>query len=147
MRGRERMEYNKLLLLIFPTLKSLSSEYLKSDDKFNEWINTDSHLSHIDYWVAHNINVEKSIIKKYTPYKTFNEITGVSWGPWIDTLKIYKNLYPKLADYSLANLGFVFLQEKEIDHLAKKLCVRTKNKYHQSMYDCVSNISALEENK
>ena len=43
-----------------------SSEYLKSDDKFNEWINTDSHLSHIDYWVAHNINVEKSIIRYFS---------------------------------------------------------------------------------
>ena len=121
-----------------------SSEYLQSDNRFREWINTDIDLNQIDYWVAHNINVEQNMIKKYTPYKTFNEITGVNWGPWIDTLQVYKNLYPKLTDYSLKNLGDIFLSKKEIDDLAAEKCIRTQKKYHQSMYDCIVTFLLLK---
>tara|TARA_B100002019_G_scaffold292355_1_gene315189 strand:- start:2064 stop:2579 length:516 start_codon:yes stop_codon:yes gene_type:complete len=121
-----------------------SSEYLQSDNRFREWINTDIDVNHIDYWVAHNINVEQNLIKKYTPYKTFNEITGVNWGPWIDTLQVYKKLYPKLEDYSLKCLGDTFLSKKEVNNLAAERCIRTAPKYHQSMYDCVVTFLLLK---
>lgn len=114
-------------------------EYLKTDGTFSDWMVTHTTNYKIDYWVAHNANVEINLIHEYTPY-TSNYMAGdnqLAWGPWIDTLHVYKTLYPTFNDFSLQNLSKEFLVLNEIYHLADRLCVRTGKKFHQSMFDCV----------
>ncbi|MEK9772709.1 MAG: hypothetical protein VW907_03130 [Opitutae bacterium] len=122
------------------------SEFLCSDGPFRDWLVADSSLYKIDYWVAHNANVERNLIKQHTPYKSKNSSSfgEITWGPWIDTLVVYKALYPNLKDYSLERLSFDFLKLEEINKLVTRMCDRTGKKFHQSMYDCVVTFLLLE---
>lgn len=114
-------------------------EFLSSDGKFLDWLIENNEDLDIDYWVAHNSNVERNLIREHAPYRPSTGIRKqeLSWGPWVDTLTIYKKLYPDLDDYSLQCLGKKFLLIDEIDKVAQRLCLRTKKTYHQSMFDCV----------
>ena len=66
-----------------------------------------------------------------------DQVTEVVWGPWIDTLKIYKVLYPNLENYTLSYLKSVFSLEGSVKELSSRLCKRTAVKQHESMYDCI----------
>ena len=61
----------------------------------------------------------------------------MEWGPWIDTLKIYRALYPNLKNYTLSYLKSVFDLERSVKELSDTLCKRTAVKQHESMYDCI----------
>ncbi len=50
--------------------------------------------------IAHNIACEKTILTRLAPI--------TPWGPWIDTLKIAKKRYPKLASHALGDLCMMF---------------------------------------
>lgn len=50
--------------------------------------------------VAHNIACEKTILTRTAPL--------TKWGPWIDTMKLAKARYPKLASYALGDLCAAF---------------------------------------
>lgn len=114
-------------------------EFLPSDGKFFDWLIENNLDVDIDYWVAHNANVERNLIKEHAPYRPSLGMgrRELSWGPWIDTLKIYRMLYPDLGDYNLQSLGEKFLLVNDIEKVAQSLCLRTMKSYHQSMFDCV----------
>ena len=50
--------------------------------------------------VAHNIACEKTILTRNAPL--------TKWGPWVDTLKLAKAVYPKLPSYTLGDLCAMF---------------------------------------
>jgi DNA polymerase III alpha subunit (gram-positive type) len=122
------------------------SEFLCSDGVFSDWLITNTSSYKIDYWVAHNANVEQNLIKRHTPYKrkTSSNSNQIIWGPWIDSLAVYKTLYPKLNDYSLQSLSSEFLQKEKIGHLVSTMCNRTGKRFHQSMYDCIITFLLLK---
>lgn len=115
------------------------SEFLNTDGIFTDWILSSTCNYQIDYWVAHNANVEKNLIKDHAPYRanfsTFSK--EIQWGPWIDTLTLYQTLYPNLQDFRLQILSKEFLISSEIDSLVEQLCNRTGKKFHQSMFDSI----------
>jgi DNA polymerase III alpha subunit (gram-positive type) len=114
-------------------------EYLSTDGKFSDWLISNRNTNQIEFWVAHNASVEKNIMNEYAPYKSSykQKSKALQWGPWIDTLVLYNRLYTNIGDYSLKNLGKIFLDSKEVSQLADKLCLRTSPIFHQSMFDCV----------
>ena len=83
------------------------------------------------------------------PYFKNTSVTegNMVWGPWIDTLKIYKKLYPNLTEYSLKNLCDVFLSKREINVLSEIYCKRSKKTFHQSMFDCLVTFKLIERLK
>jgi len=46
--------------------------------------------------VAHNIACEKTILTRTAPL--------TKWGPWVDTMKLAKARYPRLASYALGDV-------------------------------------------
>lgn len=70
--------------------------------------------------VAHNLACEKTILTKVAP------ITPL--GPWVDTLKIARRRYPKLASYELGTLCTVFGCVPEL----------TGRTWHDGLYDAVA---------
>jgi len=116
-----------------------SKEYLEDDGLFSTWLSIGTNCDVVDYWAAHNCMVDKNIITKYAPYKNnlADQFTKMEWGPWIDTLAIYKVLYPHLKNYTLSYLKSVFRLEGSVKELSASLCKRTAVKQHESMYDCI----------
>ncbi len=70
--------------------------------------------------IAHNIACEKTILTRLAPI--------TPWGPWIDTLKIAKKRYPKLASHTLGDLCAVFGCVPELEG-------RT---WHDGLYDALA---------
>lgn len=70
--------------------------------------------------VAHNISTERTILRKIAPL--------TKWGPWTDTLKLCKAVYPRLAGYSLSEICTTFGIVPQMDG-------RT---WHDALYDAVA---------
>tara|TARA_B100001093_G_scaffold162200_1_gene154611 strand:- start:3708 stop:4361 length:654 start_codon:yes stop_codon:yes gene_type:complete len=100
-------------------------------------------------FVAHNASVENNFLKWTWPHPRLSinplnkENQSQSWGPWIDTLNLYKKYYPKLETYKLRDLIQIFnLQEKLMD-LGITFCPKTRCKYHCALYDCLASYCLL----
>ena len=126
-----------------------SHEYLKGDGVFNDWILDLINKTPNDFWVSHNISIEKNLLTSQMPYliKTSYNKDNIFWGPWLDSLKVYKKLYPNLTDYNLRNLCDIFLTKEEIAVLTKAYCKRSKKAYHQSTFDCLVTFKLIERLK
>ena len=70
--------------------------------------------------VAHNIATERTVLRKVAPL--------TKWGPWVDTLKLAKAMYPKLPGYALCDLCGIFGQVPQLEG-------RT---WHDALYDAVA---------
>ena len=126
-----------------------SHEFLKGDGDFNDWILDVIDKSPNDFWVSHNISIEKNLLTSQMPYLRNASINkgNIIWGPWVDTLKVYKKLYPNLIDYNLKKLCEIFLTKEEITTLSKMYCRRSKVAYHQSTFDSLVTFMLLERLK
>ena len=123
-----------------------SHEYLNVDGDFNNWILNLINNSPNDFWVSHNISIEKNLLTHQMPYLRNSSLNkdSITWGPWLDSLKIYKKLYPNLTDYNLKNLSEIFLTKGEIANLSKVYCKRSKKAYHQSTFDGLVTFKLIE---
>lgn len=70
--------------------------------------------------VAHNIATERTILTRIAPL--------TKWGPWTDTLKISKAMFPRLPSYALGDLCEIF-------GLVPQMEGRT---WHDGLYDAVA---------
>lgn len=70
--------------------------------------------------VAHNIACERTILTRLAPL--------TKWGPWVDTLKLAKAMYPKLPSYKLGDLCETLGCVPQIDGRS----------WHDGLYDAVA---------
>jgi DNA polymerase III epsilon subunit-like protein len=70
--------------------------------------------------VAHNISTERTILTRIAPL--------TKWGPWVDTLKIAKQKYPRLRSYALCDLCALFGVRPDLPG-------RT---WHDALYDAIA---------
>lgn len=70
--------------------------------------------------IAHNIACERTILTRIAPM--------TNWGPWIDTLKLAKKMYPRLPSHKLGDLCEFFGIVPEFNG-------RT---WHDGLYDAIA---------
>ena len=126
-----------------------SHEFLKDDGNFNDWILNLINNGPNDFWVSHNISIEKNLLTSQMPYlrNSSSNKDSITWGPWLDSLKVYKKLYPNLNNYNLKNLSEIFLTKEEIADLSKVYCKRSKKAYHQSTFDSLVTFKLIKRLK
>lgn len=94
---------------------------------------------------AHNRHAENNFLKSTwaipPSVPDWRKGVGVAqeWGPWIDTLAIYKDLYPALESYALVELVKQFMLQDELDRLAEKHCPGNRRKAHCALYDALAS--------
>ena len=71
--------------------------------------------------VAHNAATERTLLTKRAPLTSF--------GPWVDTLKLARRLWPRLASYALGDLIAAFGLREQVEALCPG---RT---WHDALYD------------
>jgi DNA polymerase III epsilon subunit-like protein len=98
---------------------------------------------------AHYAGAESSLLKAAWPYpRSSPDFTkpgnlAADWGPWIDSARIYSQLYPGLGSGRLESLvGACGLQE-ELDTLASAHCPQGRRRYHAALYDALAGALLL----
>ncbi len=93
---------------------------------------------------AHFAGAENHLIKSVWPYPPSSpdfawpgrEVNN--WGPWIDTGRLYANLFPELKSANLEALISVFGHQEELDQLAAEHCPSERCAYHAALYDALA---------
>ena len=113
---------------------------------FNEDWDTFMHLRETGVFCSHHSSVENNLLRRTWAYpracKDFfnNESRELvaDWGPWLDTLQIYRNLYPDLASYKLEALIEQFNLGSELKDLVTVHCEKTRAQFHCALYDALA---------
>lgn len=98
---------------------------------------------------AHNQAVEDGLLRSVWPYPVAspdyvtNGPAVADWGPWLDTLHIYRAIYPQLEQYKLSFLVDSFGLADELGSLAAKYCPEGRQKYHCALYDALASALLL----
>lgn len=69
--------------------------------------------------------------------------TATEWGPWIDTGRLYPQLFPALGDGRLEELVARGGLQSELDHLAGQHCPAGRRQYHAALYDALAGALLL----
>ncbi|HEX2852112.1 MAG TPA: 3'-5' exonuclease [Opitutaceae bacterium] len=119
------------------------------------------HRSFVDYWeffadlrergplAAHYAGVENALLKSVWPYPRNSPDFArpgeqlIDWGPWIDSARIYAQLYPQFESGSLGPLVAACGLQPELDQLALAHCPPDRRRYHGALYDALAGALLL----
>ena len=98
---------------------------------------------------AHNAAVEDGLLRCVWAYPrnspdfiNAGQCTA-SWGPWLDTLHLYRRIYPQLESHKLADLIHQFDLQASLDEQAQLYCPRQRQRYHCALYDALASALLL----
>ncbi len=98
---------------------------------------------------AHNRHAENAFLKAAWPLPPAvpdwrgGAGTAQEWGPWIDTLAIYRAVYPGLASYALGDLVDRFACGEELAELARRHCPPQRARPHCALHDALASALLL----
>lgn len=98
---------------------------------------------------AHNAAVEDGFLRSVWPFPRnapdFSDEgrRTPSWGPWLDTLYLYRRIYPGLESYKLADLVQLFDLEASLEQQARLHCPEGRACYHSALYDALASALLL----
>lgn len=99
---------------------------------------------------AHFAGAENSLLKSIWPYPRSSPDfsrsgkTVAEWGPWIDTGALYRQFYPQLASFKLADLVAACDLQAELAELAATHCPEPRRHYHAAPYDALAGAMLLQ---
>ncbi len=97
---------------------------------------------------AHYAGVENGLLKSVWPYPRSSPDFArpgarvAEWGPWIDTARLYAQLYPSNTGQLEALVAAGGLQG-ELDALAQAHCPPERRRYHAALYDALAGALLL----
>lgn len=100
-------------------------------------------------FAAHNRHAENNFLKATwavppeVPDWRGEQVSAQEWGPWIDTLSIYRKVYPGLESYGLGELTDLFGCRDETDRLAAVHCPPGRRNPHCALYDALASALLL----
>jgi DNA polymerase-3 subunit epsilon len=98
---------------------------------------------------AHFAGTENALLKAVWPYpRTSPDFArpggqATDWGPWIDSGRIYTELYPKNESNQLESLVNACGLQAELDALVQTHCPATRRFYHAALYDALAGALLL----
>ncbi len=95
---------------------------------------------------AHYAQAENALIKSVWPYPRVAPDFArpelgtqvADWGPWIDTGRLYAELFAGLGTGKLSELIRLFGLQGELDTLAEEHCPPARRRYHAALYDALA---------
>ena len=99
------------------------------------------------YIAAHNSFVEKNFLKKYFPYHLNQKTKRVREYIWLDSLNIYRSLYPNLKNYDLKFLVNTFIDSNILKAETENRCKNNEDKFHHPLFDAICVYLLIERLK
>jgi DNA polymerase-3 subunit epsilon len=93
---------------------------------------------------AHYAGVENALLKSVWPYPRRSPdfvrpgAWVIDWGPWIDSARVYSQLYPRLESGRLDALVAASGLQGDLDRLAGAHCPPGRRRYHAALYDALA---------
>jgi DNA polymerase-3 subunit epsilon len=100
-------------------------------------------------FAAHYAGAENALLKSVWPYPRSSPDFArpgailAEWGPWIDSARIYAQLYPGLESGRLESLVAACGLQAELDALAAAHCPPGRIRYHAALYDALAGALLL----
>jgi DNA polymerase-3 subunit epsilon len=98
---------------------------------------------------AHNASVEDGFLRavwscpRISPDFAEPGQTTATWAPWLDTLHIYRRVYPQLKNHKLQVLIEIFDIQATLDAQAATICPVERRCYHCALYDALASALLL----
>ncbi|MSU65853.1 MAG: 3'-5' exonuclease [Opitutus sp.] len=98
---------------------------------------------------AHYAGVENALLKGTWAYPRNSPDFArpgerlVDWGPWIDSARIYAQLYPKFESGRLEALVTATGRQGELAALAAQFCPPDRRRFHAALYDALAGALLL----
>jgi len=98
---------------------------------------------------AHNAAVEDGLLRTVWAYpRNSPDFSGglrmtASWGPWLDTLYLYRRIYPRLESHKLEDLIRLFELDSSLKRYAELYCPEKRRRYHCALYDALASALLL----
>ena len=98
---------------------------------------------------AHYAGVENALLKSVWPYPRSSPDFArpgervIDWGPWIDSARLYAQLYPGLGSGRLESLVAACGLQPSLDVAALQHCPPERRHYHCALYDALAGALLL----
>lgn len=98
---------------------------------------------------AHYAGTENALLKSVWPYPRNSPDFArpgeriIEWGPWIDSARLYAQLYPQLGSGRLEAVVAACGLQAELDALAARHCPAGRAHYHAALYDALGGALLL----
>ena len=98
---------------------------------------------------AHYAGVENALLKSVWPYPRNSPDFArlgervIDWGPWIDSARLYAQLYPRFDSGRLESLVAAVGLQAELDALATLHCPPGRRRFHAALYDALAGALLL----
>jgi DNA polymerase-3 subunit epsilon len=100
---------------------------------------------------AHNAGYEAALLtdvwtcpRRSPDFARPDSDAGIAdWGPWLDTLQIYRRLYPDLERHNLGDLIEAFRLSEMLADYAQRYCPENRRRYHSALYDALASACLL----
>lgn len=100
---------------------------------------------------AHYAGVENALLKSVWPYPRNSPDFArpgervIEWGPWVDTARLYAQLFPQLTSGQLERLiGETGLAD-ELAAAGQRFCPADRCRYHAALYDALAGALLLRQ--
>jgi DNA polymerase-3 subunit epsilon len=98
---------------------------------------------------AHYAGVENALLKSVWPYPRSSPDFArpgesiVDWGPWIDSARLYAQLFPTLESGRLESVVTACGLDDELNQSATVYCPPDRRRYHCALYDALAGALLL----
>jgi DNA polymerase-3 subunit epsilon len=98
---------------------------------------------------AHNAAVEDGLLcsvwsfPRESPNFANTDAPVATWGPWLDTLYLYRRIYPQIDSHKLEDLIRFFGLQPELDRQAERYCPAGRQRFHCALYDALASALLL----
>ncbi len=126
----------------------LREDALAACAPFTEEWNYFSSLRELGPLAAHYAGVENALLKSVWPYPSSVPDFArpgariIDWGPWVDTARLYGQLFPAGSGQLEALVVAGGLQSR-LDALAAEHCPADRRRYHAALYDALAGALLL----
>lgn len=128
----------------------ISEDDAAAEGRFDEDWSYFSNLRGKGPFCAHSAAVEDGLLRSVWPYPrnspNFSKEGDyvANWGPWLDTLQLYRNIYAQLSSYKLSDLVGEFGLQVALDELAGFYCSEKRRRFHCALYDAFASALLLK---
>ena len=127
----------------------LAAEDLAGQSPFAEEWTYFSSLRELGPLAAHYAGTENGLLKSVWPYPhsvpDFARPGGriTEWGPWVDTARLYEQLFPRFDSGRLETLVAAADLQGELEALAAVHCAPGRRRFHCALYDALAGALLL----